>query len=328
MRVERYSSGNQVRWDRFVRRSKNGTFLFFRDYMDYQRDRFEDHSLVVWDGRGRLIALLPANRQDDVFVSHRGLTYGGFVTDEKMHAALMLDVFEGTLSYLKQQSFVRFVYKAIPHIYHRMPAEEDAYALFRVGAALYRRDVSTVVVPSLPIKFQDRRARSIKKARRAGVSWGPSTRYDEFWPILEENLSSRHGVKPVHTLPEILSLQDAFPDNIHLFCANLNDEILGGTVVYETETVAHAQYIASAEAGRELGALDLLFSGLLTQCYKDKPYFDFGISTESEGRELNEGLIAFKEGFGGRAITHDFYQISLLGSSSPFDGARHESESP
>ena len=35
-------------WDTFVQESKNGTFLFVRDYMDYHRDRFQDCSLLVY----------------------------------------------------------------------------------------------------------------------------------------------------------------------------------------------------------------------------------------------------------------------------------------
>ena len=35
-------------WDDFVRRSKNATFLHLRNYMDYHRDRFVDHSLLFY----------------------------------------------------------------------------------------------------------------------------------------------------------------------------------------------------------------------------------------------------------------------------------------
>jgi len=38
---------------------------------------------------------------------------------------------------------------------------------------------------------------------------------------------------------------------------------------------------------------------------------DFGISTENSGRYLNEGLIAQKEGFGGRTNTYEMWKITL-----------------
>jgi hypothetical protein len=40
-------------------------------------------------------------------------------------------------------------------------------------------------------------------------------------------------------------------------------------------------------------------------------YFDFGISNERGGRILNEGLADYKEGFGARAVAHDFYELML-----------------
>ena len=43
----------------------------------------------------------------------------------------------------------------------------------------------------------------------------------------------------------------------------------------------------------------------------DFKYFDFGISTEHNGRLLNEGLIYQKEGFGGRGICYDTYEYTL-----------------
>ena len=80
-------------------------------------------------------------------------------------------------------------------------------------------------------------------------------------------------------------------------------------MVYETERVAHAQYIAASAEGKALGALDCLFDWLITERYADKAYFDFGISTEQGGTWLNEGLQFQKEGFGARAVVYDAYEI-------------------
>ena len=38
--IVRYSAEEKEHWDRFVRHSKNGTFLLQRDYMDYHAERF------------------------------------------------------------------------------------------------------------------------------------------------------------------------------------------------------------------------------------------------------------------------------------------------
>lgn len=311
MRIEGYDESKKSNWDEFVQRSKNGTFLFFRDYMDYHRDRFVDHSLLIRDGKGRLVALLPANNTDNILVSHGGLTYGGFITDERMKTSLMLEMFEQTVTHLKREGFAKLIYKTIPHMYHRLPAEEDSYALFRFGAVLYRRDVTTIVMPRLRSNLQERRSRAIKKARARGVAWGPSEDYEGFWPVLEHNLESAHGRKPVHTLGEIRRLQACFPENIKLFCAFVNTAIVAGTVIYESHKVAHAQYTASSDLGRSCGALDLLLFHLLTESYADKEYFDFGVSSESDGQYLNSGLVEFKEGFGGRSVTQDFYELAL-----------------
>lgn len=40
-----------------------------------------------------------------------------------------------------------------------------------------------------------------------------------------------------------------------------------------------------------------------------KKYFDFGISTEQNGKYLNEGLIAQKEGFGGRTTCNQLLEM-------------------
>jgi hypothetical protein len=311
MRVELYADHQKAVWDDFVQQSNNGTFLFLRDYMDYHRDRFVDHSLLISLRDGEPLSLLPAHRVDDSLVSHGGLTYGGFITDDRMGSVLMLDVFESAVVFARARGIRKLVYKTIPYIYHRLPAEEDRYALLRFGGALARRDVLTVMRPGERARLQDRRVRGVRKAETLGVAVEQSEDYEGFWRILEWNLSTVHQAKPVHSVAEIRRLHAKFPENIKLYAAFLDSELIAGTIIYESQTVARAQYIASSERGRSSQALDLVFYYLLNEVYREKDYFDFGSSTANDGRELNAGLIEFKEGFGARAVMHDFYELQI-----------------
>ena len=65
------------------------------------------------------------------------------------------------------------------------------------------------------------------------------------------------------------------------------------------------------QRGLELGALDSVMNEFTETIYKDWKYFDFGISTEDNGKYLNEGLISQKEGFGGRAVCYDTYELEF-----------------
>ncbi|MFT6748422.1 MAG: hypothetical protein ACJAQ1_000334, partial [Flavobacterium sp.] len=75
--VKQYRSEDYEAWNQFVSEAKNATFLFHRDFMEYHSDRFEDFSLLVFNNKEKLVAILPANRVDESVFSHQGLTYGG-----------------------------------------------------------------------------------------------------------------------------------------------------------------------------------------------------------------------------------------------------------
>src|SRR5215212_5561363 len=123
-RIDVYTPLQKPLWDEFVLKSKNGTFLFFRDYMDYHADRFVDHSLLLWED-DKLVAVLPANRGETSLVSHGGLTYGGLVIGADMRTATMADLFTALLEHLRERKIATLIYKTIPHVYHSLPAEED-----------------------------------------------------------------------------------------------------------------------------------------------------------------------------------------------------------
>lgn len=307
--VERYAAGRKLEWDSFVRTAKNATFLFSRDYMDYHSDRFVDHSLMVFNGH-TLVAVLPANLDaNGTIISHEGLTYGGLVVSRTAKLADVLACFHVVLRHLSQRQISKLLYKQIPGFYNTLPDDEAAYALFLLDARLYRRDTAAAVSQADRLPLRKGHRALIKKAMRLGVCIIQETSFQPFWEqVLIPQLAARHGVKPVHNLNEITLLASRFPEQIKQYSAYCGEEIVAGTTVFETPTVAHAQYGAVTEEGRQLGAQAYLFSTLIEQ-YREKRFFDFGISNENEGRALNHGLLDWKEGFGARCYAHDFYEI-------------------
>lgn len=308
--VRRYSPSDLRAWDQFIAGAKNGTFLFHRGYMDYHADRFTDHSLMIYDD-GRLIAVLPANSSDDCVTSHAGLTFGGLVTDARMTAAKMLDVFDAMREQLKQSGIVRLVYKPVPHIFHAYPAEEDLYALFRAGASLVQRDLASALSLKAPLRWSKGRTYAVKLAEKSGLRVEETRDVATFMGLLREVLQERHNAAPTHTAAELQHLMGNFPDRIKLFGAFRDSEMLAGAVIYDYGAVVHTQYLANSRQGRDCGALDFVVKALVESVYPGRQLLSFGISSEDRGRKLNEGLVAQKEMFGARGIAFDRYELAL-----------------
>ena len=308
--IVRYTVDKASEWNEFVSRSKNGTFLFDRRYMDYHSDRFGDHSLMVYR-RGKLYALLPANVDGDTFFSHQGLTYGGLVMNERATAAEVILIFKMLNDRLLGEGLSRVVYKPTPWIYHQQPAEEDLYAIVEVCGATLTRSISSVISREHPNPYYRIRQCGARSARQAGVTIEETTDFRPFWYILTGNLNTRYGLNPVHTVQEMELLHSRLPQHIRLFVAKMGQEVLGGTVLYITPQVVHSQYIAASPRGKQLHVLDLLFQEVIETSLSQHAFFDFGISTEKHGTYLNEPLIYQKEGFGARAVCYDWYEWAI-----------------
>ena len=320
--VTRYTPKNHQTWNEFVKQSRQGTFLFDRNYMDYHQDRFHDHSLMIYY-KDKLYALLPANEvvsasnneiPQKELVSHQGLTYGGLLTCNKMTAELTCETFEAIGNYLKQEGFSKLTYKAIPWIYHKIPSEEDLYALIHVGkASLSTREISTTILLQNKLRFSEQRRRGVNKAKKNSLIIRQSSQEDvfAFWNILNNNLQQKYHTRPVHSNEELQLLMSRFPENIIGYSVLKDEEVIAGTIIFITPQVIHTQYIGASEKGKEEGALDLLFDYLINQKKWNAPYFDFGKSTEDRGNYLNTNLIHQKEGFGGRGVAYDTYEWTL-----------------
>ena len=310
--VKQYHESNYKQWNAFIGQAKNATFLFHRDFMEYHKERFEDYSLMVFENE-KLVAILPANRAEDTVFSHRGLTYGGLVYNEQTKLSDVLAIFQSVLFFLKRNAIEKLHLKTIPFIYHTKPAQEIEYALFLAEAQLVRRDSLSVIDLSKENPISKIRKRGIQKGINNGLIIKEVTDFEPFWnEILIPNLDLKHNAKPVHSLTEIIKLKTLFPENIRQFNVYFNDKIVAGTTIFESENVAHCQYISKFEGAENLGSLDFLYSFLIKEIFAKKPFFDFGISNEAQGKKLNEGLSYWKESFGASTVVHDFYEVKTI----------------
>ena len=311
MEIRRYRREDKELWNSFVSKARNATFLFDRNYMDYHADRFDDNSFMFYH-KGKLKAVLPANVAGDTLYSHQGLTYGGLLLDKKATVEDVLECFDSLNSWLRENGISKVVYKALPWIYQQYPSEEDLYALtWKCKAQLISRNIASTIVIDNKLKLAESRKSGIRKALSLNIEVGESNDVDGFWHVLEDNLGNRYNAKPVHTASEMKLLMSRFPNNIKLYVAKMNGEIVGGTLIYVTPQVVHTQYISASVEGKKHGALDLLFDYIINKVYANCRYFDFGKSTEQGGAYLNEPLIFQKEGFGGRGVCYDWYQWEL-----------------
>lgn len=312
MKILKYEEKYKKEWNEFVENSKNGTFLIKRDYMEYHKDRFSDNSYIIVNEKDKIQALIPGTIEDDIFYTHKGLTYGGFILNKESKIKDIKEYFNLLNEELKNKGIKKVVYKLIPYIYCSYPSQEDEYILYTLDARNIFSGISSTIDLQTDFKFNKSRKSSISKSKRFGFTIDKDIYYKEFWNILEENLEKNHNSRPVHSLEEILYLKSLFNKNIELYSVkNQEFKIIAGVILYINKEVVHVQYISANKEGKETSALDFLFSYLIKERFRDKKYFDFGTSVEGDGKYLNEGLIFQKEGFGARGIVYKQFEYNI-----------------
>lgn len=310
--IRRYEPQDFAIWNAFVSTAKNATFLFQRDFMEYHSDRFQDFSLMVFEGE-TLVSVIPANKVGNVVYSHQGLTYGGFVFQEKIKLPEVISIAKCVLQFLHENQIHTFQIKLLPSIYTTAFSEELKYALFLTDAKLIRRDCLSVIDLSKPFNYSTIRKRGVLKGLKNNLDIREELNFELFWKeILIPNLDKKFNVQPVHTFEEMARLQQKFPENIRHFNVYHENKIVAGTTVFVAGNVVHCQYISGNETKSEFGSLDFLHNHLIAGVFNDKHFFDFGISNENNGRNINEGLLYWKESFGARTVTQDFYEVKTV----------------
>lgn len=309
--VRRYSSEDFELWNAFISTAKNATFLFHRDFMEYHADRFEDFSLLVFEGE-KLMSVLPANRVGDTVFSHQGLTYGGFVFSDDLVTFEIDLIIAEVILYLKENQFKEFSIKDIVSIYLKERKMETQQSLIKNGAELVETKMNLAINFKSNFKISKSKLKHFKRITSFGLTIRKEEDLTNFWNnVLSPRLSKKFAVKPVHSLDEISLLKDKFKDNIHQYNVYLDEEILAGITIFKTGSVVKSQYGAITEKGEKYRALDYLYITLIDKYKSQLDFFDMGTVNDDSELGYNFGLLNQKKELGCDLFEQKYFKFKF-----------------
>ncbi len=321
LKIISYQDSYHNAWDDFVKKSRNGTFMQERKFLGYHGpDRFADCSLMVYDSRDRLAAVIPAASKgpdQQTFCSHPGASHGGIVVGQSFGVSDALMLVNALVEDCRSRDFNSVEIKLVPRIYHHWPCDEIDFALRYNGFAPACTELATVlplneITADNPFMTNSAR-RNVQKAKTMGVTVAESVDYKSYWDVLKANLRQRHNAHPTHSLEEISELACRYPGKIRLVAAYCQSVMIAGVVVFMLNSRGiNCFYIAHRAEYQHLRPLNIIFHRLINWGINNGfNYLDWGISTENRGTSVNHGLFRFKEEFGGRGLLRETYILEL-----------------
>lgn len=326
--IEKYSAKNKEDWDHFVlTRSINGTFLQTMQFLSYHPPgRFQDHSLIIRDGKKEIVCVIPAaevvtDGSKHLFASHPGSTFGGIIVHNQANKGKSIDSILTLLEdYLHQKSFNEAIIKTTPAIFCRGNDVLIEYFLYK-NDFVEEKELSSYIDyqkydESIVNNFNNNRSRNLKDAMQHNLSFEKLNRREEIQAlhaILAKNLE-KFNKTPVHGLEELFELKNnIIPENVEFYGLKTPDMLIAGCMAFKFDKLCfHTQYLAMDYEYADMHPMTQLLYELIRVAHgHEYRYFSFGKSTESSGKELNQGLFHFKESFGAGATLNKIYRKTL-----------------
>lgn len=320
VQIKQFSEQESNTWNKFLSQAENSTLFHHRDFLSYHPiDRFKDHSLI-FSNENEIISVFPAieriNEGKKILHSHQGASYGSFATTHWLTIRESFDMVTTLISYAKDNGFSQIIITVPPVIYLKTPSNYIDFSLVKNGFTYLKRELTSVVPleskgEKLLQSYRAEARTATRKALKSKIVVRETGDYAQYYDLLSKNLSTRHNVKPTHTLEELTLLHSRFPDKIRLFGAFLGETMIGGVCNFSVnDNVVLAFYISHSMDYQEYRPVNVLFYEIMQQ-YKTEgfSYLDFGTFTLN--MEPNWGLGRFKENFGARGVFRDTFILNL-----------------
>jgi hypothetical protein len=292
--VRKYEERYREQWEDFIDHSANGTFLHRRSFMEYHGDRFEDASVMVWEGE-ELVAVFPAHREGDQIFSHNGLSFGGWIYKKDLNSAYQQSIVHEVLGYYKNLGYSSISIFPVPFFYHQEEVDMDG-VLKSLGFG--EGGSKEIYVIKAPFHMKDKgKKKGVRRANRKGLQVKEEEVSQEFWQqMLEPMYLEKMEKLPVHSWEEIQELSHNHPGKIMQVSAYMEDRLLAALVIFKHAEGIKVQYSAVNQEGRDSRAMDILMHDLLFR--PGVRYIDMGTANDAVTGEKLESLAYWKESFG------------------------------
>jgi hypothetical protein len=316
---------DQERWDAFVAGSANGTIFHTARFLGYHPPgRFPFRNLAFLAGDEPVAVLPGALREDGAYVSPAGASYGSFAFAEPAYGTVEA-VVDALLAWAREAGVRELRLTPPPAIYARQLNEVDKYALEYRGFTPSQNLISNVtpVTPEetdddLLARLSGMHRRAVRKSLREGVTVGWSDDLAGYHAILVEN-KRKFGLPPTHSLEELATLVELFPDGIRVLAAwEPEGAMIAGICLFSCNPqVLLAFYIASLAEYQELRPVNrLLWESMRIARDEGFRWLDLGVSQDTSSdnpMEPARSLISFKEGSADSlGVLRTTYRLELL----------------
>jgi len=305
LELVKYNQNYEKIWDEFIANSKNGNIFHTRKFLSYHKDKFIDESIMFFK-KNKVIGVFPAILIDNNIISHRGSTYGGLIVGVKNRLNDSLAMFESLVNYY--QKTVEF--RKNEYIFDKFPSREVEFAAKKFGFKEVNEELSTCLHLDY-IKLTKGRKWALSKCKKLNIIID-DINYEDFYSILSKNLEKFNST-PTHTLEEMRTLKELFPNEYKLVTIYLDNKMIAGIwLVLATPFTAHTFYIAQDYQYTEYQPLSCLVQKIINYLKENNyKYLNFGISTEDGGEFINKGLYEFKESFGGFGVSRFYFRREI-----------------
>ncbi|MBS1260737.1 MAG: hypothetical protein MAG453_00053 [Calditrichaeota bacterium] len=312
--VEFYRDEHRSEWERFTRRALQGTVFHQQRFFDYHpADRFQ-HRHLIFRRRGHIVAVWPGALRDEdgrrAWTSHPGASFGGLLIREDVSLVHVHRLVHDLIEVAKKEGAERLRCTPPPVFYHRRMTDIVEFTMRRAGFQYLKQDYTQAIdLRDLPLterqligKYDNKTRTAIRKAFREGVEIRHdlplrARTLDTFYQILHVN-RKKLGVTPTHTRNELARLAKLAPKQLEASMAYYDGKAIACILNFIcNERVMLEFYIAHREEAQHLRPAPLLVHDSILHAHERRfHWYDFGISTEAEGR-VTWGLAAFKENF-------------------------------
>lgn len=321
MEIIKVNINSSAEWRDFL--SSNYNMFFDGKFLEYN-DKFNKgikwHHLIFKD-KYKTVAILNGNerieKDEKVYVSCDGVSFGGFMWTDKIKINDMNNVINLFKNYLIENDFTKCIIRNPPFLYRLHTNEEYEYVLLSEGFSVNKYAITNIIdLSSFEFeKLKNSKKRSIQKSAEIieidlvedAVS---EKSLGDFYNILHSNRELKNVV-PTHSLEELVFLKNNLPDKIKLFTAKIENEIVGICTLFliKKDVVLNFYLAADEEHKRNRVSDYLLYYSI--EWSKEKNFRIYDIGTSSVDERLLQGLFDFKKKFRADGFLRKSYTLKL-----------------